>query len=78
MIMYLMMGIYLELFILSKCLSRLLFFSVMNEGSVTVILLKSGLLLIALPPPSLYIYFYFEMYVPCLFCQQVSGGLVVS
>lgn len=48
------MDIYLDLFILLKCLSCLLFFLfMMIEGFDTVILLRSGLLLIAVSPPGI-------------------------
>jgi len=48
------MEIYLDLSILPKCLSFLLFFPfMMIEGFVAVILLRSGLLLIAVSPPGI-------------------------
>ena len=54
MLLHSRMDIYLDLFILLKCFSCLLCFPfMMIEGFVTVILLKSGLLLIAVSPPGI-------------------------
>jgi hypothetical protein len=54
MLLHSRMEIYLDLFILPKCLSFLLLFPfMMIEGFVAVILLRSGLLLIAVSPPGI-------------------------